>query len=83
MKLILRGKRFGYSLDEIAAMIGMADVDTNERKQIQQALANGEKKLVDIRQRLEDLKALEADMLAVKKKLLDRLAELNREENDV
>jgi hypothetical protein len=30
LQLILRGKRFGYSLDEIAKMIGLADLDINE-----------------------------------------------------
>jgi DNA-binding transcriptional MerR regulator len=31
LKLILRGKRFGATLDEIAEMIGMADADVNEK----------------------------------------------------
>ena len=44
LKLILRGKRFGYSLDEIAKMIGLADVDVNEIDQIRQALTYGAKK---------------------------------------
>lgn len=83
LKLVLRGKRFGYSLAEIAAMIGMADIDTNEREQIRQALEIGEIKLADIRQRMHELKTLEADMLAVRKKLRDRLAELDRGRGDV
>ena len=83
LKLILRGKRFGYSLEEIADMIGMADLDINESEQIQRALSDGEKKLADIRQRLEELKSLEADMLSVRRKLRDRLSELNKENGDV
>lgn len=83
LRLILRGRRFGYSLDEIAAMIGLADVDIHEREQIQRALNDGEKKLADIRQRMKELKTLEADMLAVRKKLHDRLAKLDREGGNV
>jgi DNA-binding transcriptional MerR regulator len=35
LKLILRGKRFGFSLDEIADMIGMAGTDVSEIVQIE------------------------------------------------
>jgi len=79
LKLILRGKRFGYSLDEIAEMIGMTDVDMSEVSQIDKTLAYGEKKLTEIRDRIEELKLLEQDMLNVKGRLLKRLAELNRQ----
>ena len=41
LKLILRGKRFGFSLTEIAEMIGTADVDLNEIGQIEKTLAYG------------------------------------------
>jgi DNA-binding transcriptional MerR regulator len=78
LKLILRGKRFGYSLDEISEMIGMTDVDISERAQIQKSLIYGDKKLAEIRERREELKLLEQDILNVKTKLLKRLEELDR-----
>jgi len=49
LKLILRGKRFGYSLDEIAEMMGMNDIDMNEADQIKKALEYGDRKLLEIR----------------------------------
>ena len=76
LKLILRGKRFGYTLEEIAKMIGLSDVDINEVDQIHKALAYGDKKLSEIKQRMQELDALEQDMLQVRKKLIDRLKEL-------
>lgn len=45
LKLILRGKRFGYSLEEIGEMIGMGAVDLAEAEQIRRSLAYGDKKL--------------------------------------
>ncbi len=78
LKLILRGKRFGYSLEEIAEMIGMTDVNMSEIAQIEKSLAYGEKKLREIRQRIEDLRLLEQDLLNVEQKLLCRLADLRR-----
>ena len=76
LKLILRGKRFGYTLEEIAKMIGFSDVDINEVDQIHNALSYGDKKLREIRQRMQELKAMEQDMLRVRTKLTDRLSQL-------
>jgi DNA-binding transcriptional MerR regulator len=76
LKLILRGKRFGYSLDEIAEMIGMTDVGMDERDQIEKSLAYGERKLAEIRAHKEELELLEQDLLNVKRKLRRRLAGL-------
>ncbi|MBI5250271.1 MAG: MerR family DNA-binding transcriptional regulator [Desulfomonile tiedjei] len=79
LKLILRGKRFGYSLEEIAEMIGMTDAEIGEVDQIEASLAYGEKKLREIRDRIEELRFLERDLVSVKHKLLKRLDELERE----
>ncbi len=78
LKLILRGKRFGYSLEEIAEMIGMADVDLDEAGQIRRSLAYGETKLAEIRQRMDELRLLEQDILSVKARLIARLEQLER-----
>jgi DNA-binding transcriptional MerR regulator len=78
LKLILRGKRFGYALDEIAEMIGMTDVNMSEAEQIEKSLAYGEKKLVEIREQIRELEFLEEDILSVKEKLLKSLAKLKK-----
>jgi DNA-binding transcriptional MerR regulator len=74
LKLILRGKRFGYSLDEISEMMGMNDIDMNETDQIKKALEYGDRKLAEIRTHVEELTLLEQDIRSVKKKLIERLA---------
>ena len=76
LKLILRGKRFGYSLDEISEMMGMNDIDMNEADQIKKALEFGERKLLEIQTRVEELTLLEQDIHSVKEKLIKRLAEI-------
>jgi DNA-binding transcriptional MerR regulator len=82
LKLILRGKRFGYSLDEIAEMIGMTTGEMEEVQQIEKSLAYGENKLRELRQRIEELELLEHDLLSVKERLVKRLTEL-KEDNEV
>ncbi len=76
LKLILRGKRFGYALNEIEEMIGMTDVDMSETAQIEKSLAYGEKKLAELRSRINELCLLEQELLNVKAKLIKRLEEL-------
>jgi DNA-binding transcriptional MerR regulator len=79
LKLILRGKRFGYTLDEIAEMIGMTDVNIGEVEQIERSLAYEKRKLDELRSRMEELTLMEQDLLEVQAKLLRRLKELKQE----
>ena len=72
----MRGKRFGYSLDEIAEMIGMTDLNMSEVEQIEKSLDYAKKKLAEIRDRIKDLELLEEDLLNVKAKLDERLDQL-------
>ena len=78
LKLILRGKRFGYSLYEIEEMIGMTDVNMSEASQIEKSLTYGAKKLTELRSRIDELRLLEQDLLNVKAKLVKRLEELKK-----
>ena len=76
LKLILRGKRFGYNLTEIAEMIGLTNVDMDETEQIKKSLKYGEKKLTEIHDRISELQKLAQDLTAIKKKLIRRLREI-------
>ncbi len=80
LKLILRGKRFGFSLDEIAEMIGMADNRVEETDQIEKSLAFGDAKLKEIQERKKELVLLEQDILATREKLIKRKIELEKQE---
>lgn len=82
LKLILRGRRFGYTLDEIARMMGMTDIDMDEVEQIKRTLTYGEKKLKEISDRIKELKIMQKDMQNVKKRLLQRLQELEDQKKD-
>jgi DNA-binding transcriptional MerR regulator len=76
LRLILRGKRFGYRLEEIAEMIGLDEVDPDEAAQIRKSLAFGERKLGEIHERMRELKLMEEDLRSVAAKLRRRLAQL-------
>ncbi|MFA5518942.1 MAG: MerR family transcriptional regulator [Spirochaetota bacterium] len=76
LKLILRGKRFGASLNEIAEMIGLADSEINEIDQIKKSLFYLEKKEEEIKTHMREIMIFEEDLLALKNKLLKRKSEI-------
>jgi len=79
LKLILRGKHFGYSLDEIARMIGFWDTDLDELTQIDRSLAFGERKLAEIGSRIREMQALEQELVALAARMRARRGELTQE----
>ena len=80
IKLILRGKRLGFSLEEIAEMIGHADVNLDEAEQIRRSLEYGRKKLREIDDRIQDLANLRRDIRRLEKRLTARLEQLELEQ---
>ena len=77
LKMILRGKRFGFTLDEIGEMIGMEDMQMNEVEQINRSQMFFDKKIEEIRNRRAELDFMEKDLLSFKQKLERRRKELN------
>lgn len=76
LKLILRGKRLGYSLEEISEMIGLANFNMEEKDQLKKTFAYGKKKLVEIDERMQELQILKEDLLAIQQKISNRMDEL-------
>jgi DNA-binding transcriptional MerR regulator len=79
LKWILRGRRFGYSLHEISKILSMTETSAGEAQQIITTLEYGEKKLQDIESHIQELQIMKKEMLRLKEKLLQRLAELEQE----
>jgi DNA-binding transcriptional MerR regulator len=83
IKLILRGKRFGASLDEISHMIGLADREMTEASQIEISLSYIDEKFREIEERRRELLLLEQDLDSLKSLLLGRLHKLKKEDRNV
>ena len=76
LKLILRGKQFGYSLEEISEMIGLAAVNMDEKDQIRKTLDYANKRFLEVSKKIEELQIFRQDMLNMQIRLVNRLAEL-------
>ncbi|ARP42463.1 MULTISPECIES: MerR family transcriptional regulator [Geobacillus] len=75
LKLILRGKRFGFSLEEIHEMIALFDEDRTGKKQLEKTVEYGRKKIKEVSERIDDLLKLKAEMEALLSDFEKRLRE--------
>ncbi|MGY6548333.1 MAG: MerR family transcriptional regulator [Roseinatronobacter sp.] len=62
LKLILRGKRFGFSLEEIRQLLEMYDRDDSELKQLRQTYDIARARLADMERQRDELIEAIADL---------------------
>ncbi|PLX43887.1 MAG: MerR family transcriptional regulator [Deltaproteobacteria bacterium] len=82
LKLILRGKRFGLSLDEISEILGSATADMNEVDQVETALRHFKTVLKDLEARKVEIEKLQGELLLYVGGLKTRLAQLEERAED-
>ena len=76
LKLILRGKRFGLSLDQISDILGASSTDMEEAEQIHKALKHLGRALEDLGERKQELELMMQDLLLILGGMRTRLAQL-------
>ncbi|SHJ36591.1 DNA-binding transcriptional regulator, MerR family [Palleronia salina] len=62
LKLILRGKRFGFSLEEIRQLLDLYEIGDDQETQLTQARAIAQNRLEDLKARRVDLEEAIADL---------------------
>lgn len=77
LRLILRGRRFGMSLDECREIVDMYDgAASSERRQLETLLARLDEIASDLRQRQADLRRTLSEVTVVADQCRSRLAEI-------
>lgn len=76
LRLILRGKRLGLSLDESAEIVMMYGSPRNNRKQLEKLLARIREKQVELKNQQRDLEFMLLDLHNAEDKCLDALTEM-------
>jgi DNA-binding transcriptional MerR regulator len=76
LRLILRGKRLGLSLDETGELIRMYGSPGNNRKQLQKFVVLIGEKRADLERKRRDLEMLLSDLNDVEDKCLEALKEI-------
>ena len=75
LKLILRGKRLGFSLEESASIVAMYDPEQGNVDQLQKLIATIRGKRSELQQQLHDLKVMMDDLRESEEKCLQTLAD--------
>ena len=75
LKLILRGRRLGFSLQEIEEMLSLYDADPTEVKQLQEVIRRGDQKIKEIEDQIKDLQAVHGELIELREKLNKTLQE--------
>ena len=75
LRLILRGKRLGFSLDESAEIILMYSTPGSNRKQMEKLIAKIQEKRSDMKRQQNDLRAMQRELAGAEDKCRAALAE--------
>ena len=78
LELILRGKRLGFSLDEIATIVNMYDDAPGEAGQLEYLLEQIDVRRAELAQRQRDIRQTLKDLAQVEQRCLEDLATLRR-----
>ncbi|MBA2445068.1 MAG: MerR family DNA-binding transcriptional regulator [Nocardioidaceae bacterium] len=76
LELILRGRRLGFSLDEIATIVNMYDAEPGEAGQLAYLLEQIDIRRHDLEQRRRDIDATLAELEEVERRCRDDLGRL-------
>jgi DNA-binding transcriptional MerR regulator len=76
LALILRGRRLGFSLDEIATIVNMYDAEPGEAGQLRYLIEQISVRREDLEQRRRDIDQTLADLAEVERRCRDDLATL-------
>ena len=74
LRLILRGKRLGFSLDESADIILMYGTPGNNRKQLEKLIAKIQEKHTELKRQQNDLRAMLLELTGAENKCRVALA---------
>ncbi len=78
LKLILRGKRFGFTLDEIKEMIELFAEDHTGKKQLQKTIEYGDSKIKEIDQRINELQELKDELIKLRRQFIEKMDSNNK-----
>ena len=82
LKLILRGKRFGFSLEEIRQLLELYHVGDQQETQLKRTLEVAQTRLEDLEQRRTELDAAISDMKSQMDLVRDMLGDVSEDDRD-
>lgn len=79
IKLIERGKRYNFNLDEIKEMILLFDIDRSGEAQLERTIEYGREKVKEIDKRIAELEQIKREILFLERRFKEKLNEMRNE----
>ncbi|TSI07468.1 MerR family transcriptional regulator [Lysinibacillus sp. BW-2-10] len=79
LKLIFRGKKYGFSLEEIKEMVLLFDLDRTGIQQLERTVAYGEQKMKEIDGKIAELTQIKGDIQQLHAVFSEKLTKLKGE----
>lgn len=73
LKLVLRGRRFGFSLKDMKELLDLYDTDPTRKEQIRRTLEVGERRVAEIDEMIRELQIHRQELLDYRDRLLQFL----------
>ncbi|WP_421663738.1 MerR family transcriptional regulator [Lysinibacillus telephonicus] len=80
LKLILRGKKFGFSLEEIKEMVLLFDIDRTGIQQLERTVNYGEQKMKEIDEKIAELTQMKNELQQLYTMFSEKLTRLKGED---
>lgn len=82
LKLIFRGKRYGFSLEEIKEMVLLFDLDRTGVQQLERTVEYGEQKIQEIDSKIAELTQMKNELQQLQGIFTEKLATFKGEMHD-
>ncbi|WP_078382176.1 MerR family transcriptional regulator [Sutcliffiella halmapala] len=82
LKLIVRGKRYGFELEEIKEMVVLFDKDRSGQKQLERTIQYGTQKVEELNSRIKELTELKVEMEELLDDFTNRIKAIRSDETD-
>ncbi|SOB89797.1 DNA-binding transcriptional MerR regulator [Ureibacillus xyleni] len=79
LKLILRGKKYGFSLEEIKEMVLLFDLDRTGIQQLERTVEYGEQKMLEIDEKIAELTQIKSEIQQLHTLFSEKLTKLKGE----
>ncbi|MEL3960109.1 MerR family transcriptional regulator [Lysinibacillus endophyticus] len=79
LKLILRGKKYGFSLEEIKEMVLLFDLDRTGIQQLERTVEYGEQKMLEIDEKIAELTQIKSEIQQLHTLFNEKLTKLKGE----
>nr|WP_307478294.1 MerR family transcriptional regulator [Cytobacillus purgationiresistens] len=79
LKLVFRGKRYGFSLEEIKEMVLLFDRDRTGVAQLERTISYGDQRLKQIDMKISELVEMKEELISLRGSFAKKLKQINEE----